>query len=144
MTYLLHTYGCQMNVRDSEMLAALLEANGLTPARGEDDTDLILINTCAVRGKAEDKAIGKARLLCVEKRKRPLLVGFAGCMAQRLGPELFKRVPLLDFAFGTRAAANLPQLLQRLRAGETRILCAMNFNDDQSGAWRQRFRHKSF
>jgi len=121
MKYLLHTYGCQMNVRDSEMYAALFDSNGLAPARGEDDADLILINTCAVRGKAEDKAVGKARLLCVEKRRRPLLVGFAGCMAQRLGAELFKRVPLLDFVIGTRSASRVPELLQRLRSGETRV-----------------------
>ncbi|MCL1888416.1 MAG: tRNA (N6-isopentenyl adenosine(37)-C2)-methylthiotransferase MiaB [Kiritimatiellaeota bacterium] len=121
MTYLLHTYGCQMNVRDSEMAAAILESSGLEPARGEDDADLILINTCAVRGKAEDKAIGKARLLCAQKKRRPLLVGFAGCMAQRLGPELFRRVPRLDFAIGTRAHAALPDVLRRLQNGEPRV-----------------------
>ncbi len=83
MTYLLHTYGCQMNVRDSEMLAALFESCGLLPARDEADADLILINTCAVREKAEDKAIGKTRLLCSKKKTRPLLVGFTGF--ERLG-----------------------------------------------------------
>ncbi len=121
MTYLLHTYGCQMNVRDSEMLAALFESCGLLPARDEADADLILINTCAVREKAEDKAIGKARLLCAKKKTRPLLVGFTGCMAQRLGHELFKRVPRLDFALGTRSFNVIPELLQRLRDGDTRI-----------------------
>lgn len=121
MKYLLHTYGCQMNVRDSERIAALLETHGLLPATGEADADLILINTCAVRGKAEDKALGKARLLCHEKKDRPLLVGLAGCMAQRLGNDLFKRVPGLDFALGTRSLHHLPALLDSLRAGRTGI-----------------------
>ena len=121
MTYLLHTYGCQMNVRDSEIYAAHFESCGLTPAAGEDDADLVLINTCAVRGKAEDKAIGKARLLCVEKRKRPLIVGFAGCMAQRIGPEVFKKVPLLDFAIGTRSHHLIPEVLARIKNGEPRV-----------------------
>ena len=59
MRFILHTYGCQMNVRDSEAVSALLAAAGHSPAPTEDDADLIVVNSCSVRGKAEDKALGK-------------------------------------------------------------------------------------
>ena len=71
MRFILHTYGCQMNVRDSEAVSALLEAAGHKPAPCEDEADLIVVNSCSVRGKAEDKALGKLGLLCASKRERP-------------------------------------------------------------------------
>lgn len=123
MTYLIHTYGCQMNVRDAEAVAALLEADGHLPATSERDADVIVVNTCSVRGKAEDKAIGKLRLLCAGKRARPRrLVGAMGCMAQRLGATLFERVPALDFAVGTRCQAQLPGFVLQAAAGARRLL----------------------
>lgn len=120
MRFLLHTYGCQMNVRDSDAAAAVLKAAGHTPADREADADLVLVNTCSVRGKAEDKALGKLGLLCAGKRERPgRMVGVMGCMAQRLGPEIFSRVRGLDFAVGTRRAGAIPRLVARVLAGET-------------------------
>jgi tRNA-2-methylthio-N6-dimethylallyladenosine synthase len=115
-----------MNVRDSEAASALLEAAGHTPAAHEDDADLIVVNSCSVRAKAEDKALGKLGLLCATKRERPArIVGLMGCMAQRLGPDVFRRVPGLDFAVGTRRAGAIPRLVARVRAGESGILeCA--------------------
>jgi len=122
MRYILHTYGCQMNVRDSEVVAALLEVSGHVPARDENDADLIIVNTCSVRGKAEDKALGKLGLLCATKRERPdRVIGVMGCMAQRLGAEIFDRIPTLDFAVGTRRCGAIPRLVARVQAGETNL-----------------------
>ncbi len=122
MRFILHTYGCQMNVRDSEAVSALLEAAGHVPARNEADADLIVVNSCSVRGKAEDKALGKIGLLCATKRERPTrIIGLMGCMAQRLGDDVFKRVPGLDFSVGTRRCGAIPRLVARVMAGETAI-----------------------
>lgn len=123
MKYLLHTYGCQMNVRDAEAVAAGLEAAGHLPAIDEDDADIILVNTCSVRGKAEDKAVGKLGLLCAAKRTAPhRLVGVMGCMAQRRGGALLQKIPLLDFVVGTRQQQAIPSILARLAAGERGIV----------------------
>ncbi len=123
LKYFLHTYGCQMNVRDAEAVAAGLEAAGHLPALHENDADLIIVNTCSVRGKAEDKAVGKLGLLCYGKRSAPhRLVGVMGCMVQRRGAALLKKMPQLDFAIGTRQQQAIPALLQRLAAGERSIL----------------------
>ncbi len=120
MTFYLHTYGCQMNVRDSEAVVALLAREGHEPVDREADADLIIVNSCSVRGKAEDKAIGKLRLLTSGKRSRPQrLVGAMGCMVQRLGSELITLVPKLDFAVGTRASRHVPRLVRDALAGAT-------------------------
>ena len=71
MTFYIHTYGCQMNVRDSEAVEATLRAQGFELAVREEDADIVIVNTCSVRGKAEDKALGKLGLLCASKRERP-------------------------------------------------------------------------
>ena len=127
MKYLLHTYGCQMNVRDAEAVAACLEMAGHLPAVNEADADVIIVNTCSVRDKAEDKAVGKLRLLCAGKRTAPhRRVGVMGCMAQRRGGALLKKIPLLDFVAGTRQQQALPALLARLAAGEQGILLLDN------------------
>jgi len=122
MKFILHTYGCQMNVRDSDAVAAMLTAAGYQQALHEDEADLIIVNSCSVRGKAEDKAIGKLGLLCATKRERPeRKVGLMGCMAQRLGAEIFKKIPLLDFSVGTRRCGAIPHLVSRVAAGESNI-----------------------
>ena len=122
MRYLFHTYGCQMNISDSESVAVLLDAMGHTAALNEADADVVIINTCSVRGKAEDKALGKAGLLCAAKRERPLVVGIMGCMAQRLGDAIFDQVPGLDFIVGARRQGSIPAILARIAAGETQVM----------------------
>lgn len=122
MRFFLHTYGCQMNVRDSEAVSALLEAAGHTPAASEEEAELVIVNSCSVRGKAEDKALGKLGLLCATKRDRPArVIGLMGCMAQRLGPGIFKRIPRLDFSVGTRRYGAIPRLVERVRTGESAL-----------------------
>lgn len=122
MKFYIHTYGCQMNVRDSEAVAAELAAAGHVQADDEESADLVVVNTCSVREKAEDKAVGKLGLLCKSKRERPgRIVGVMGCMAQRMAEELFTRVKGLDFAVGSRAALKIPEIVARIEAGSTRI-----------------------
>jgi len=111
-----------MNVRDSEATEAMLIAAGHTRAQAESEADLVIVNSCSVRGKAEDKAIGKLGLLCATKRERPTrIVGLMGCMAQRLGSDIFKKVPRLDFSVGTRRCGAIPRMVSRIMAGESHI-----------------------
>lgn len=114
----IRTYGCQMNERDSESVSALLARHGYALA-SEAAADVILVNTCSVRGKAEDKALGKLRLIVAGKIMRPgRVVGAMGCMVQRMGPEILKRVKGLDFAVGTHRLGALPAIMDAALAGQ--------------------------
>src|ERR1039458_4963876 len=92
------TYGCQMNERDSEAVAAQLVVKGYAPAKSEAAADVGLLNTCSVRDFAEQKAINKMRNIVGTARseKRDQIVGFIGCMAQSRGQELIDKLPGLD------------------------------------------------
>ncbi len=107
MTFWIHTYGCQMNVRDSEAVEALLVAAGHVKAANEASAELILINSCTVRQKAEEKAIGKAGNMIAAGK----VVGLMGCAVKRLGADVFKKVPKLHFATGPRMFGLIPQIL---------------------------------
>ena len=108
------TYGCQMNERDSDAVAAMLLDRGYVLAKSERDADVILLNTCSVRDMAEQKAIGKMGLLTRMKRRRGnIVLGFMGCMAQRLGPQLFERLPKVDLVIGTQKLHRIPYYLDR-------------------------------
>src|SRR5436189_1743697 len=115
------TYGCQMNERDSEAVAAQLVAKGYTLAPSEKVADVILLNTCSVRDMAERKAVGKMANLAADVRKnRPeVVLGFMGCMAQSRGKELIDRLPDVDLVVGTqkfhRAADYIDELLSGRR-----------------------------
>src|SRR6266566_6321109 len=116
------TYGCQMNERDSEAVAAQLVAKGYTLAPGEATADVILLNTCSVRDLAEQKALRKMENVAAEiRRSRPnVVLGFMGCMAQSRGQELIDRLPDVDLVVGTqkfhRTADNLDEILEGRRA----------------------------
>lgn len=97
------TYGCQMNERDSEQVARDLQNRGHKLVATERDADVILLNTCSVREMAERKAIGKMGMLRKLRREKPLLVlGYMGCMAQRLGESLQEKSPFIDLVIGTQ------------------------------------------
>lgn len=119
------TYGCQMNERDSEMVAVLLERRGCAITERESQADVIILNTCSVRGKAEDKAIGKLRLMIARKERPDLIVGVIGCMVQRMKNEILRQVPGLDFAVGTHALARVPAVLEAVRARKSSAAHAM-------------------
>src|SRR2546426_782360 len=115
------TYGCQMNERDSEAVAAQLVAKGYSLAASEHVADVVLLNTCSVRDNAEQTALGKmAAVIGAAKKERPNQVfGFLGCMAQSRGQELIDRLPDVDLVLGTqkfhRTAEYLDEILARRR-----------------------------
>ncbi len=113
------TYGCQMNERDSEQVAAQLVAKGYLLAASEADADVILLNTCSVRDMAEQKAIGKMQNLAADVRKnRPdVLLGFMGCMAQSRGRELIDKLPDVDLVLGTQKFHRAADYIDDLLAG---------------------------
>ncbi|KAB2642609.1 MAG: hypothetical protein DVB29_07180, partial [Verrucomicrobia bacterium] len=102
-SFFIKTYGCQMNERDSEQVARDLVDRGFIPATHEKEADIILLNTCSVREMAESKAIGKMGFLKKLRRDKPQLVlGYLGCMAQRLGGALVEKTPHVDLVVGTQ------------------------------------------
>src|SRR6516162_4436607 len=101
--FFIKTYGCQMNERDSEQVAHSLIERGYERTDSESDADVVLLNTCSVRDMADQKALGKMRMLGRIAKERPHVVfGFLGCMAQARGEELLKLVPHLDLVVGTQ------------------------------------------
>jgi tRNA-2-methylthio-N6-dimethylallyladenosine synthase len=115
------TYGCQMNERDSEAVAAQLVAKGYTLAPSETAADVILLNTCSVRDLAEQKALNKmVNLIAETRRDRPhVVLGFMGCMAQSRGQELIDRLPDVDLVLGTQKFHRTAECLDELIAGRT-------------------------
>ncbi len=113
------TYGCQMNDRDSEAVACLLEERGFVPTTNENNADIIILNTCSVRETAENKARGKAGILARQKRRNPkLILVLIGCMAQNKGEQLLAEIPHLDAVVGTDRLHRLPQVIENVKAGE--------------------------
>ncbi|MBI5049842.1 MAG: tRNA (N6-isopentenyl adenosine(37)-C2)-methylthiotransferase MiaB, partial [Nitrospirae bacterium] len=101
MKYFLKTYGCQMNVHDSEKIAGILSESGYNAADSVTDADVIVLNTCSVRQKAEQKFFSELGRLKAEKKKNPdLKIAVAGCIAQQRGSDIFERFPYVDFIFG--------------------------------------------
>jgi len=114
------TYGCQMNERDSEAVAAMLSARGYRIVGSEQDCDVLLLNTCSVRDAAEQKAIGKAGYALARKRHQPnFVLGILGCMAQNRGAELLDRLPDVDLIVGTQKFHRVPDYLDNLRAAQS-------------------------
>jgi tRNA-2-methylthio-N6-dimethylallyladenosine synthase len=115
----LKTYGCQMNERDSEAVAAQLVAKGYTLAAGEATADVVLLNTCSVRDLAEQKALRKMENVAAElRRSRPdVVLGFLGCMAQSRGRELIDRLPDVDLVLGTQKFHRAPDYLDAILSG---------------------------
>ena len=109
------TYGCQMNVADSERMAGQLKKIGYTSTEDFSDADLILINTCCVRAAAEDKVYGKIGEIKNFKRQKPSMIfGITGCMAQKEGENLIRRAPHIDFVLGTGQAGELAHVVEGL------------------------------
>lgn len=118
----IETMGCQMNVADTERAATHLRAAGydLTPAAA--DADVVLLNTCSVRARAEKKVFQRVSEVRRERRGRAPLIGVLGCVAQLEGEALFDQSPLINIVAGTRATDRLPQLLARALGGERHTL----------------------
>lgn len=111
------TYGCQMNERDSDAVAAMLRNRGYRIVSDEAECDIMLLNTCSVRDAAEQKAIGKAGHVGKRKRKQPdFVIGILGCMAQNRGAALLDALPDVDLIVGTQKFHQVPDYLDNLRA----------------------------
>jgi len=113
----IETYGCQMNVSDSELVLGLLGPQGYVRTDDPADADVMLVNTCAVRDHAEQRVLGRLGVLKGFKRAGGVL-GVVGCMAQRLGPTLLEQVPQVDLVIGPDGYRGLPELIARARQGE--------------------------
>ena len=111
MKFYIHTYGCQMNVRDSEAVESLMIAAGHEKAAGEDDAEVVIINSCTVRQKAEEKAVGKSGNMIAAGK----ITGMMGCAVKRMGEDIFKRLPKLHFAVGPRAFGLIPRIVSEGR-----------------------------
>ncbi len=117
--FAIRTYGCQMNVHDSEKVTTLLEDSGLVEAPGEAEADVLVINTCSIREKAEHQLysdLGRLREWKSEKDGR--IVGVGGCVAQQVGDKLLGRFSHLDFVFGTHNLRRVPAMLEAAMAGQ--------------------------
>ncbi|MFJ5234336.1 tRNA (N6-isopentenyl adenosine(37)-C2)-methylthiotransferase MiaB [Kitasatospora sp. NPDC088391] len=113
-TYKVVTYGCQMNVHDSERLSGLLEEAGYTKAAGDGDPDLMVFNTCAVRENADNKLYGNlGRLAPAKQANRDMQIAVGGCLAQKDRETIVRKAPWVDVVFGTHNIGHLPALLER-------------------------------
>ena len=122
MNVFIKTYGCQMNERDSDALAADLVKSGYTITQNEADADIMLFNTCSVRDAAERKAKGKIGFMRKLKKRNPeLIIGVAGCMAQRLGDKLLEELPHLDFVLGTGQLHRLLEVIEEIKIKRTKV-----------------------
>ena len=119
-TYQVRTYGCQMNVHDSERLAGLLEAAGYRKAADGADADVVVFNTCAVRENADNKLYGNISHLAPRKQADPdMQIAVGGCLAQKDRDAVLRRAPWVDVVFGTHNIGSLPTLLDRARHNKT-------------------------
>ena len=143
----IHTFGCQMNVHDSQKILALLSSVGYVPVSNPQEASIILLNTCSVQQKPEQKvlsAVGRYRQF---KQKNPhLIIGVGGCFARQEGENLFAKAPGLDLVFGPDNIPDLPEMIQKVRSvrgpvaetefdaeGESRFLECFS-SKDESGA----------
>ncbi len=118
-TYQVRTYGCQMNVHDSERLTGLLEDAGYVAAPGDEQADVVVFNTCAVRENADNKLYGNLGHLAPVKAAHPgMQIAVGGCLAQKDRGEITRRAPWVDVVFGTHNIGSLPVLLERARVAE--------------------------
>jgi tRNA-2-methylthio-N6-dimethylallyladenosine synthase len=118
-TFVVETYGCQMNVHDSERIAGLLIEAGYTQALANTQPDLVVFNTCAVRENADNKLYGNLSFLAPRKKRDPnFQIAVGGCMAQKDKELIIKRAPYVDVVFGTHNIGSLPILLERARVEE--------------------------
>jgi tRNA-2-methylthio-N6-dimethylallyladenosine synthase len=114
--FYIQTFGCQMNVSDSDRMAALLERAGAEPVARPEEADLVLLNTCAVREKPEQKVYTRLADFRRLKRQNPeLVIGVCGCQAQREGEALLTRAPWVDLVIGTANIERLPSLVEEVR-----------------------------
>jgi len=118
-TFYIETFGCQMNVHDSEKVAGVLMGRGLEAVEDPEQADIILYNTCSIREKAAQKVF--SRLGAFKKKHGDKLIGVLGCVAQQEGEKFFERAPQVGLVCGSASYSRLPELLDQLKAGKRRV-----------------------
>ena len=118
-TFYIETFGCQMNVHDSEKVRGMLETRGYRQVSTPEDAGMLLYNTCSIRDKAEQKVF--SRLAALKRRSSGKTIGVLGCVAQHNGEDIFEHAPHVDFVCGSASYNALPAILERVEAGETRV-----------------------
>jgi len=137
-TVYVETYGCQMNVSDSELMLGKLAAHGYAEVGTPDDADVILVNTCAIREHAEQRVIG--RLGELKRNMRPgAIVGVTGCMAQRLGPQLLDKAKHVSVVIGPDGYRGLPDLIDGARNGQRAVATTFDLEEHYEDFQPRRF-----
>jgi tRNA-2-methylthio-N6-dimethylallyladenosine synthase len=118
----METYGCQMNVNDSEVVMSILKQSGYEYTSKMENADLILVNTCSIRENAEQRVRGRLDVFRLQKKRRPsLLIGIIGCMAERLKEKLLEEEKMVDLVVGPDAYRDLPKLIQLAGTGQKAV-----------------------
>ena len=131
----IETYGCQMNLADSELMGGILGTRGYTAAPNHDEADVILINTCAVRERAEERVFGRLSHLLQYKHARPeVILGVTGCMAERLREDITERAPYVDLVVGPDAYRRLPELIEESQEVEADPVVDVKLDRDETYA----------
>lgn len=137
-TVYIETYGCQMNVSDSELMLGKLASEGYEPVDTPEGADVVILNTCAIRDHAEQRVIG--RLGEIKRHMRPgAIVGVAGCMAQRMGPQILEKAKHVSLVIGPDGYRALPDLVARARAGEKTIATSFDMEEHYEDFQPKRF-----
>jgi tRNA-2-methylthio-N6-dimethylallyladenosine synthase len=127
----IETYGCQMNVLDSDLILSRMMRAGYTPTERREEADVILFNTCSVREHAEERALSNAGLVGRLKKRRPdLVVGIVGCMAQNRQDRLFEQLPHVRLIVGPRQMGAIPRLVEEIRRTGKRRIAVADFDDE--------------
>ncbi|UFS68984.1 tRNA (N6-isopentenyl adenosine(37)-C2)-methylthiotransferase MiaB [Geomonas sp. RF6] len=128
----LETFGCQMNVSDSEKIVALLKGIGYGETSEAAQADLILLNTCSIRATAENRMYGHlGKFKSLKKRKPELIIGVGGCVAQQEGEQLLRKAPFVNLVFGTHNLQLLPEMVRAAAAGKRRIETTFIDNEER-------------
>jgi tRNA-2-methylthio-N6-dimethylallyladenosine synthase len=118
----IESYGCQMNVSDSEVVASILAKDGYTPVQSAEEADLVLLNTCSIREKAEYTVLQRINEMNnLKARKKGLKVGVLGCMAERMREDLLEKKKVVDLVVGPDAYRTLPELLEKVGTGQKAV-----------------------
>ncbi len=118
----IESYGCQMNVSDSEVVASILAKEGYTPVKSAEEADLVLLNTCSIREKAEYTVLQRINEMNnLKARKKGLKVGVLGCMAERMREDLLEKKKVVDLVVGPDAYRTLPELLEKVGTGQKAV-----------------------
>lgn len=123
MKFYIETYGCQMNVADSELISSIMINNGFEPASSIEDTNILLFNTCSIRQHAEDRVLGRiSNEMSRKLTNNEFYIGVVGCMAQRLEESLFKRKLKIDFVVGVDQYNQIPSIINTISSNKKTVL----------------------